>query len=142
LGSDQIQRMTHQRRIILEEIQKDHSHPTADEVYEIVRKKLPRISLGTVYRNLDILTSSGLIRKLDPVRTQMRFDGNIKEHYHITCIHCGRIEDAQFEPSEHALENIENALGNLTKYGIFGHRLEFIGICEECSSKGHMFPKD
>jgi Fur family ferric uptake transcriptional regulator len=124
--------MTHQRKVILEEIKKVDSHPTADELYERVRKKLPKISMGTVYRNLDILTSIGLIKKLEPERPQMRFDGNTKEHYHISCMHCGRIQDAPIEPLGNTLESLEKTLGNLTKHGIFGHKLEFFGLCSRC----------
>jgi hypothetical protein len=75
LKSGQKHRMTHQRQVIFEEIMKMESHPTADEVYERVRKRLPRISMGTVYRNLDILTSSGLINRIEPGHSQMRFEG-------------------------------------------------------------------
>lgn len=133
-------RMTRQRKVILEEVKKDHSHPTADLIYERVRKRLPRISMGTVYRNLDILASSGLIQKLEPGLSQMRFDGNTHDHYHLTCVRCGKIEDAPIEASDDALENLENALGHLTKYGIFGHRLEFLGLCRACQEKEALLP--
>lgn len=125
-------RMTHQRQVILEEVRNDHDHPTADEIYEKVRKRLPRISMGTVYRNLDVLTSCGLIRKIEPGRPQMRFDGETAEHYHTICKRCGKVEDAPIEPTDNTLELLEKALGKLTRYGIFGHRLEFIGLCREC----------
>jgi len=82
-------RMTHQRKVILEEMKKLEGHPTADEVYVRVRERLPRISLGTVYRNLDVLAASGLIRKIEPDFPQMRFDRNTHEHYHVTCMQCG-----------------------------------------------------
>ena len=135
-------RMTKQRGVILEEIKMTVSHPTADEIYESVRKRLPSISLGTVYRNLDILASCGMIKKLDPGRTQMRFDGNLSEHHHLTCMRCGRIEDLSFEVSNDPLENLKKLLGNLTKYGIFGHKLEFIGLCSSCLKEGYEFPQD
>ncbi|MFZ7113089.1 MAG: Fur family transcriptional regulator [Desulfatiglandales bacterium] len=125
-------RITHQRNVILEELRKVPSHPTADEIYERVRKRLPRISLGTVYRNLDVLATCGLIRKIEPGQSQMRFDADTSEHYHAVCVRCGKIEDAPIEPSDDALEVLEKALGNLTKYGIFGHKLEFLGLCNEC----------
>ncbi len=125
-------RMTHQRRVILEELKKVRSHPTADEIYETVRQRLPRISMGTVYRNLDVLSECGLIQKLQPVRTQMRFDGNPREHFHITCTRCQRVTDANIEPSDNIFQTLENTLGKLTKYGIFGHKLEFIGLCGNC----------
>jgi Fur family ferric uptake transcriptional regulator len=131
--------MTHQRRVILEEVKKNRSHPTADEIYERARKRLPQISRGTIYRNLDILASCGLIAKLEPGLPQMRFDGDTQDHYHLTCMRCGKIEDAPIEPSDNALENLENTLGCLTKYGIFGHKLEFLGLCKDCLRKDDGF---
>jgi Fur family ferric uptake transcriptional regulator len=133
--------MTHQRRVILNAVENSHDHPTADEIYEKVRETLPRISMGTVYRNLDLLASGGVIQRLGPGRPQMRFDGNIKDHYHITCIRCGAIEDVSVAPSNNSLENLENALGNLTKYGIFGHSLEFFGLCSECLEESDESPE-
>jgi Fe2+ or Zn2+ uptake regulation protein len=135
LGSNQKYRMTHQREVILEEIRKVNTHPTADEVYEMVRKRLPRISLGTVYRNLEILSTCGLIQKVGPLSSQMRFDGNTETHYHIRCSYCGRVEDAPIE----SLDDIENAVSSLSDYHIMGHKLEFIGICPECRTKGRSY---
>ena len=127
--------MTQQREVILMEVRNACSHLTADEIYEKVRKILPHISMGTVYRNLDILATCGLIKKIEPDRPQMCFDGNTDNHYHITCMRCGRIEDAPFKPSDDSFENLENALGKLTKHGIFSHKLEFIGLCSRCMAE-------
>jgi Fe2+ or Zn2+ uptake regulation protein len=138
-------RMTHQRSVILEEVKLCQGHPKADEVYERVRVRLPQISMGTVYRNLDVLASNGLIRKLGPEFPQMRFDGNTEDHYHITCMECGRIEDMHLEPEDDPASQLEKALGKLTKYGVFGHKLEFMGLCPECAGKkGNVFqePQD
>lgn len=140
LKSDQKHRMTRQRQVILDEVTKDPGHPTADEIYERVRKKLPRVSMGTVYRNLDILASSGLISRIEPGLPQMRFDGKTREHYHITCIRCGNVQDAPLEPLGDTLNTLENALGRLTKFGIFGHRLEFMGLCRECMEEESRLP--
>jgi len=131
LGSNQKYRMTNQRQVILEEIRKVNTHPTADEVYEMVRKRLPRISLGTVYRNLEILSTRGLIQKIGPVSIQMRFDGITKNHYHLRCIYCGSVEDAPIDP----MENLERAIREKSDYSIIGHKLEFIGICPKCKKK-------
>ena len=130
-SSRQRQRITPQRRIILEEIKKVDTHPTADEVYEMVRKRMPHISLGTVYRNLEILSQWGLIQRIGPVSGQMRFDGNTKTHYHIRCVYCGSIEDAPIEP----LNTFENAIGDQSSYTIIGHTVEFLGICPRCQNK-------
>jgi len=132
VGPTQKYRITHQRRVILEEIRKEDIHPTADEVYEMVRKRLPRISLGTVYRNLEILATCGLIQKIGPVSTQMRFDGNPCNHYHIRCIHCGRVDNAPVD----LVDNIEKEVRQKIDYTILGHRLEFLGICPACREKG------
>jgi Fur family ferric uptake transcriptional regulator len=129
--------MTHQREVILEEIRKVNTHPTADEVYTMVRKRLPRISMGTVYRNLEILSTLGLIQKVGPVTSQMRFDGNTRVHYHIRCLRCGRLGDAPMEP----VSNIEDPVRGATDYAILGHRLEFVGICPLCGKKEGLFPE-
>jgi len=121
-------RMTNQRRVIIEELRKVTSHPTADEVYQMVRRRLPRISLGTVYRNLEILSECGMIQKLEFGGTKKRFDGNTTNHYHIRCLRCGRVEDVSVAP----LATLEDALRGASGYDIIGHRLEFIGLCPQC----------
>ena len=79
------QRVTRQRRVILEELRKLTSHPTAPALYEVVRRRLPRISLGTVYRNLELLARAGFIQRLDLQGAEARFDGNPEHHYHVRC---------------------------------------------------------
>jgi Fur family ferric uptake transcriptional regulator len=123
--------MTRQRRVILEEFRKINAHPTADEVYEKARRRMPRISLGTVYRNLEVLSECGMIQKLQLGGTQKRFDGRMENHYHIRCIRCGHIEDVPTEP----LTPIENTLRGMSDYEIIGTRLEFIGICPRCKEE-------
>lgn len=121
-------RLTKQRQIILEELRAVTSHPTADEMYEMIRKRLPRISLGTVYRNLEILSDKGVIQKLDVGGTKKRFDGNVDTHYHLRCIECGRVDDVHLDP-DHALEE---RVAALTDYQILKHSLEFVGVCPAC----------
>lgn len=120
-------RMTKQRRIILEELRKVDSHPTADEVYKMARRRMPHISLGTVYRNLELLSSCNLIQKLELAGTQKRFDGNPAAHHHIRCIHCGRVCDLCLD-----LDLMEAIPSLETDFEVLSHRLEFFGICPEC----------
>ena len=141
MSSEFIQRNTRQRQVILDEVKRSKRHPTADEIYERVRTQLPRISLGTVYRNLDILAASGEIVKLSPGKTQMRFDGNLTAHYHMTCVYCGRVEDLQIAPSDNPVDILEQVTSHLTKYGVFGHKLEFVGVCSDCTAEGRTFPE-
>ncbi len=123
-------RMTTQRRVILEELKKMHTHPTADEVYHAVRKRLPRISLGTVYRNLDMLSASGEIAKLDKCGSQFRFDGDTAGHYHIRCVKCGRVDDVEGVEIEVPERLVRERVG----YEVQGHSLEFVGMCPKCST--------
>ena len=121
--------MTRQRQLILQEIRKVKSHPSADEVYEMVRRLLPRISLGTVYRNLEILSELGEIQKIEICGKLKRFDGNTKSHYHLRCLNCHRIDDVP----ENIHFDFNASLNSGTGYAITGHRLEFVGLCPECS---------
>ena len=121
-------RMTRQRQVILEELRQVNTHPSADEIYEMVRKRLPRISLGTVYRNLEILSESGEIQKVELGSHLKRFDGFAHLHYHIRCVRCDRLVDAP----THLNLDIEDRLQSETDFQILGHKLEFSGLCPDC----------
>jgi Fe2+ or Zn2+ uptake regulation protein len=120
-------RVTNQRRRILEVVRGTDSHPTAEWVYQKVRRRLPRISLGTVYRNLKLLTEEGLIQELDD-RGFGRYDGNTGRHDHFTCQRCGRIFDleARLDPS------LGRRIRARTGFAITHHRIEFYGLCSSC----------
>ncbi len=127
LGKDM--RLTNQRRIILEELKSVKTHPTADEIYGMVRQKMPRISLGTVYRNLEVLSSLGLVRKLENAAGQKRFDGDVSPHHHIRCETCGKVGDI-FDASD--ISGIELEVS--TEFRITGVSLEFSGVCPQCQA--------
>ena len=124
-------RLTTQRQIILEELGKVTSHPTANEVYDMVRKRLPRIGLGTVYRNLELMADNGIILKLEVGGTQKRFDATVAPHYHIRCLSCGKVNDIEIP----VIEDINKTAAELSHYQVLGHHIEFSGICNECSSQ-------
>ncbi|MGB5685342.1 MAG: transcriptional repressor [Candidatus Electrothrix sp.] len=126
-----ILRMTHQRELILEELGNCHNHPTADALYERIKKKLPRISLATVYRNLEILSEAGMIRKLEISGRQKRFDKEIEQHDHVFCVQCRRVDDIKFDQSRLAVLEEEQRQG----YKISGCRVEFYGVCPKCQVK-------
>src|ERR1043166_3584406 len=85
-------RLTRARRIILEVVRASEAHPSAAVVYRAVRRRLPRVSLATVYRNLRMLAADGLLSERADA-AGMRFDGNTADHDHFTCVACGRIYD-------------------------------------------------
>lgn len=119
--------MTRQRQVVLEELQAVPCHPSADELYQRVRQRLPHISLGTVYRNLELLVEEGRAIRLDSCG-QRRYDGTVRPHYHVRCCRCGRAEDVELagEPQLRATVSAQSG------YEITGHRLEFTGICPAC----------
>ena len=129
--SNDFHRNTRQRRIILEELQKLKTHPTAAGLYAIVRRKMPKISLGTVYRNLEFLSKKGMILKLDFGSDEARYDATVENHDHLRCVCCGRVEDAPGPPLKISAGGKED----WSDYKILGHRLEFFGVCQKCSHR-------
>jgi len=121
-------RNTQQRRVIVDELRKHPTHPTAAELYEATRRRLPRISLGTVYRNLDVLGRMGVVRKIEVGGGEARFDLNVTPHHHVRCVHCSNVADVRDSPVALSTDGIEEIAG----HEIVGYRLEFTGICSEC----------
>jgi len=122
-------RLTTQRQVILEELRKVTTHPTAEEVYAMAKARLPRISLGTVYRNLDILADLGLVRILEMASQHKRFDADMRPHHHIRCQICGQVDDI-WTPLPLKLD----AQSLDTPYRITGYELELTGICPSCQT--------
>jgi Fe2+ or Zn2+ uptake regulation protein len=124
-------RMTHQREIILDELNRSKTHPTADELYWSIKMKMPRISLATVYRNLEILSGAGLIQKLEVSGRQKRFDWNPAQHNHIFCTQCQGVDNI---PTPDALAP---NIGQVQEKGycITGCRIEYFGLCPKCQKK-------
>ena len=124
-------RLTRQRMLILKELRKVTSHPTAEELYGMVRERMPRISLGTVYRNLELLAASQEIRKLESAGSTRRFDGNTRPHRHVRCTCCGRVADVPFPPDpEPDVANIR-----VDGFRIISARVEYDGLCQSCADE-------
>ena len=128
---DSNMRLTSQRQVIFEELIKVKSHPTANEVYDMVRKRLPRIGLGTVYRNLNLLAELGIIRRLEVGGEQKLFDGDISPHYHVSCIKCNRVDDIFIKMDR----GLEKSAASCCDYKILDHHVQFSGICSKCLPK-------
>ena len=115
--------------MILEELRLCKNHPGADEVYLRVRERLPRISLGTVYRNLELMAARGIIRRLDMSSRQKRFDPVIEQHCHFRCSACGKIEDIPFTVD---LPQLNPGHPWVRERKIRGVRPEYFGLCPDC----------
>lgn len=122
--------LTTQRKAMIEELKQLKSHPTADEFYEVIRKRLPKVSMASVYRNLEVLSKTGCIIKIQSAGSQMRFDGDLSGHYHLRCSECGRIID--FMPN--GVDGLDRYVREMKKLnsGISGMNIEFTGKCEKC----------
>lgn len=122
-------RNTIQRSLVLEVVRELRCHATADEVYHTIVKKHPDISRATVYRNLNLLSDIGEIRKLEVPGSADRYDHLCCEHYHAKCENCGRVFDVDMEFIADLEKNIKDHQG----FEFTGHDIIFKGICQECN---------
>ncbi len=124
-------RKTRQKEAILEVLRGTTSHPTADWVYNEVRKEIPNISLGTVYRNLRLLCQNGEILELVLCGSLSRFDARSDNHYHFRCEKCGQV----FDVDEPVNKGMDGRVARKTGFVVIYHRLEFRGLCRECPDR-------
>ncbi len=117
-----------QRELILDNLCSRTDHPTADELYIDLKAVLPNLSLGTLYRNLALLSDNGTILKFH-CGTADRFDGNNELHYHLICEKCNRLYDLEHSP----LSDLNNMFSTNYKGIINSHLLVFYGVCESCN---------
>lgn len=125
-------RFSRQRQRILELLRSTTCHPTANWIYEQLREEFPKLSLGNVYRNLNILVEMGEIQELRFGSTFDRFDGNTAPHYHFICESCGEILDLDMMAHQ---ARLDREVEDLTSFKVKSHRLEFYGLCSACSAK-------
>ncbi|MDK2879462.1 MAG: Fur family transcriptional regulator, peroxide stress response regulator [Thermoanaerobacteraceae bacterium] len=125
-------RKTRQRDLILKTLRSTKSHPTADWIYEKVKKEMPNISLGTVYRNLGTLKEMGEILELNYGSKFSRFDGNPENHYHFVCTRCGKVLDVEGCPVD---KQLDETVSRENGVEVFFHRTEFYGLCRDCKEE-------
>jgi Fe2+ or Zn2+ uptake regulation protein len=121
-------RLTPQRRAILRALQSSVEHPDAVWVYEQVRRELPRVSLGTVYRNLAQLHEAGLVIELDIGRAR-RWDGRVTPHEHIVCQCCGAVQDLDILRGR---DRLEDMAARSSGFLVRSYQLHFEGLCPHC----------
>jgi Fe2+ or Zn2+ uptake regulation protein len=129
-------RLTAPRRMILDVVRATDLHPSATAVYRRVRRRLPGVSLATVYRNLRMLAAQGLLAERADV-AGMRFDGNTTPHDHFTCVACGHIYDVP----PLADRGVRRAVRAPTGFEVLDHRIEFYGRCVRCRGRGRPSPR-
>ena len=117
-----------QREAIVRVLRSTSSHPTAEWIYEEVKKEIPNIGLATVYRNLRLLKEAGEVSEMGTSSDTAHFDGNTNDHYHFRCDRCGRILDLD-EPID---TEIEARIARRTGLKVTHHHLELGGLCLDC----------
>jgi len=124
-------RNTQQRQLVLDMMKENFTHPTADEIYTKIRRKAPKISRGTVYRNLNLLSEQGMIQRLTTPAGPDHYDCNTNGHYHFLCRKCDRVFDASI-PYDEALDRTPASMaGFKTEY----HWLMLVGLCPDCQKE-------
>lgn len=120
-------RYSKQRESLLSVLRNTRQHPTAQEIYEKMRERDPKISLGTVYRNLALLTELGEILRIDTEHDSVHYDGFTHQHYHFVCSDCKSVSDLDMPPL-----SIEAEVEKQTGCSVSGHSLVFYGKCKNC----------
>ena len=123
-------RLTGPRALILALLRATDEHPTAEWVHAEVRRRRPRVSLATVYRNLRLLARHGLLAEIQG-GSSLRFDARVDRHHHFTCAGCQRI----FDLAEPVDPRLEARVAARTGLRIWHHRIEFYGLCAACAPR-------
>lgn len=122
-------KLTHQRLEIFREVASSLEHPDAEAVLRCVRKRMPTVSIDTVYRTLWMLNELGLVTTLGPRRESVRFDANLEHHHHYVCVRCGLARD--FESAELGALRVPASVQELGR--VITTQVEVRGVCSRCA---------
>jgi Fur family transcriptional regulator, peroxide stress response regulator len=122
---------THQRQIIYEAVVATHGHRSPEEIYAAVRKRIPSISLATVYNNLRLFVEHGMLREVTPHASTLRVDGNTEPHHHLVCVRCKEVHDIDDD-----LIDLKRLSRKLPKgFDLTSPVVEVFGLCQRCRAK-------
>lgn len=122
--------LTPQRLAIYQVLATDDSHPGAEDIYRRIKPDLPSLSLGTVYRTLELFEEHGLLSRVHAFSDQARFDANLDVHHHLVCVRCRRVIDFQ----DQRLETLPVETKALDGFQVKGHRIHLLGYCRACQA--------
>ena len=120
--------LTSQRAAVFDYLSGVEHHPTAEEIYLAIKPRLPRISLATVYKNLEALTKCEVVSKLTYGDAAARYDIRTDHHYHTRCLACGKVWDLNAVEGSAWLERVKPQTG----FEVHDYRLEILGRCRDC----------
>lgn len=118
--------LTNQRLAIYQALLETNSHPSAESLYRVLRDRLPQLSLGTVYKNLEILRELGLISEVNALHETARYDANLEPHHHLVCLRCKRVIDLY----DSALAEV--APSDTHGFQVTDVRVQVNGVCPDC----------
>jgi Fur family transcriptional regulator, peroxide stress response regulator len=119
---------TRQRAAVFDFLKNVEHHPTAEEVYLAIKKDLPKVSLATVYKNLESLIAAGLASRLNYGDGSARYDIRTDHHHHLRCLQCGRMWDLEASENSAWLKNLKTR----SEFQVSDYRLELLGYCRDC----------
>ncbi len=122
-------KLTPQRLAVLEFLEGNKSHPSAEDIYRAVKNRYPMISLATVYNILETLKEKGLVQELNIDPSKKRFDPDTSSHHHLICMGCGKVIDISMDYSPHIPETA------IQGFEVKRVHLELYGLCQDCREK-------
>ena len=122
---------THQRHVVYEAVVASHGHRSPEQIYAAVRKRIPSISLATVYNNLRLFVEHGLLREVTPHASTLRVDGNLNPHHHLVCSRCKSVQDIEGD-----FIDFERLSPHLPEgFDLTQPVVEVFGLCPRCRAK-------
>jgi Fe2+ or Zn2+ uptake regulation protein len=122
-------RPTQQRRVVYAAVARRIDHPTAESVHHEARRRVPGMSLATVYSTLDLLSEAGLVRRVPGPDGRARYDARTDPHDHRRCLACGRIDDLERPADPVRLEDYQDS-----RFKAIDYRVEIVGYCADCDT--------
>jgi len=119
---------THQRQVIYRALAATNEHPTPEAVYAMVKRQIPSVSLGTIYKNIRTFTEAGLLTEVNLLHESLRLDANLESHHHLVCIECKSVSDL---PEQEIKPRGDIPAG----FQVQRYQVEVLGLCAKCSSK-------
>lgn len=122
-------KLTPQRLAILEYLDGNKAHPSAEDIYDVVRKIYPMMSFATVYKTLETLKQKGSIQELTIDSERRRYDPDTTQHHHLICVKCKKVLDIHTDLPVHIPDEAKE------QFEVTGNHIEFYGICSECKAR-------